>query len=77
MASSSSYASLPLPMLTTKNYDSWRIKMQAFLQGQGVSDLVLTGYTKPDATAVVDMIVAQRTKYEESKKKKVEPRFLL
>ena len=26
MTSSSSYASLPLPMLTTKNYDSWRIR---------------------------------------------------
>ena len=69
MSSSSSYASLPLPTLTTKNYDSWCIMMQAFLQGQGVWDHVSTGYTKLDATTIAAMTMTQRTKYDESKQK--------
>lgn len=64
---SSSYASVPLLTLTTKNYDSKCIRMQAFLQGQGIWDHVNNGYIDPDAIAIATMTTTQRTKYEDSK----------
>lgn len=44
MATSSGFGTLEVPLLTGKNYELWCIRMQVFLQGQGVLEFVDSGF---------------------------------
>lgn len=43
--------------------------MQAFLQGHGLWEHINNRYTKSDVITISSMIVAQRNKYDEGKKR--------
>ena len=48
MASNVSYVQAQIPLLTSKNYDTWAIKMKTLFRSQGLTDIVEKGFEESD-----------------------------